>query len=139
MASNKLEPYHFAWLSTHPERDALWLVERLRDGFDIHHLDGDHSNNEPDNLVLIEAGDHLRLHGGISIRRIRTKKTGRKPETIRKLREAYHLKAQDPKLNWGKIGILVSLNPLLANAVRELAAQDNLSWPPSSLGPVAVT
>jgi hypothetical protein len=34
-----------------------------KQGFDIHHVDGDHDNNDPDNLVLIERYDHLRLHG----------------------------------------------------------------------------
>lgn len=57
-------PHHLAWLSVHPERSQEWLSERLRDGFDVHHLDGDHSNNDPSNLVLIDAGDHLMLHNG---------------------------------------------------------------------------
>jgi hypothetical protein len=29
----------------------------------VHHIDGNHSNDEPANLVLIEGTDHLRLHG----------------------------------------------------------------------------
>lgn len=58
-----LEPYHIAWLDKHPERDIAWLRDRMRDGFDIHHIDGDHSNNDPANLVLIEHLDHIKLHG----------------------------------------------------------------------------
>lgn len=59
-----LEGYHRAWLSAHPERSEEWLVDRLADGFDIHHLDGNHSNNDPSNLVLIDGADHLALHNG---------------------------------------------------------------------------
>lgn len=36
----------------------------MADGFDIHHMDGVHENNDPLNLVLIECGDHLMLHNG---------------------------------------------------------------------------
>lgn len=57
-----LKPYHHVWLEAHPHRSPEWLAERLRDGFDIHHVDGDHANNEPWNLVLIEHTDHMRLH-----------------------------------------------------------------------------
>ena len=60
----KFQPYHHAWLGAHPERDEAWLRERLKDGFDVHHLDGDHENNDPLNLVLIDGADHLMLHNG---------------------------------------------------------------------------
>ena len=33
-------------------------------GFEVHHIDGDHANNVPGNLVLIEETDHQRLHSG---------------------------------------------------------------------------
>ena len=32
-------------------------------GFDVPHMDGNHTNNNPSNLVLIEHGDHMMLHG----------------------------------------------------------------------------
>lgn len=54
--------HHKAWLQKHPSRSAEWLRSRLAEGFHIHHMDGDHSNNAPDNLLLIEGGDHLQLH-----------------------------------------------------------------------------
>lgn len=60
-----LEPYHHAWLSAHPERAEAWLKDFLGDGFAIHHTDGNHSNDDPINLVLIEAGDHMLLHNGV--------------------------------------------------------------------------
>lgn len=58
-----MEEYHAVWLADHPNRTEDWLRQRLAEGFDIHHLDCDHSNNAPSNLVLIEHVDHLRLHG----------------------------------------------------------------------------
>lgn len=58
-----MEAYHYAWLSVHPNRSEDWLKARLFEGFDVHHLDSNHANNAPDNLVLIEHRDHMRLHG----------------------------------------------------------------------------
>lgn len=62
-----LKPHHLAWLETRAHRSAEWLRSRLRDGFDVHHMDGDHSNNDPANLVLIEHTDHMRLHGMVGV------------------------------------------------------------------------
>lgn len=59
-----LPPHHAAWLQMHPERTEQWLRERLADGFQVHHVDGDGSNDAPHNLVLIEGQDHIRMHGG---------------------------------------------------------------------------
>lgn len=59
-----MKHHHKAWLQAHPHRTVEWLRERIREGFDIHHLDGDYTNNDPDNLVLIEHTDHLMLHTG---------------------------------------------------------------------------
>ena len=61
-----LKEYHYAWLEKHPERTEEWLRARLADGFHIHHLDGNHSNNVQMNLILIEGLDHLALHGMIT-------------------------------------------------------------------------
>lgn len=61
-----MESHHIAWLSAHPERSATWLADRIADGFHVHHMDGNHENNDPQNLVLIESGDHMMLHNGVS-------------------------------------------------------------------------
>lgn len=55
--------HHQAWLESHPERTAEWLSRQLAEGFEIHHRDNNHQNNDPLNLVLIERRDHLKLHG----------------------------------------------------------------------------
>jgi hypothetical protein len=58
-----LKPHHAAWLQSHPNRTESWFRNRITEGFDVHHLDGDHENNVSDNLILIESQDHMRLHG----------------------------------------------------------------------------
>ena len=54
---------HTIWLESHPDYDEEWLKTALHAGFDIHHIDGNHDNNDPENLLLIEKSDHKRLHG----------------------------------------------------------------------------
>lgn len=65
MTTSGLQEYHYAWLSDHPERTEDWLLRMMAEGFHIHHVDGDHDNNDPLNLVLIEGGDHLLIHNGV--------------------------------------------------------------------------
>lgn len=64
MLKEMLKTYHLAWLRAHPDRTEKWLEAMLKDGFDVHHLDGDWHNEATDNLVLIEAADHMMLHSG---------------------------------------------------------------------------
>jgi hypothetical protein len=79
----KLEAYHYAWLESHPHRNEEWLREQLKEGFDIHHIDGDHNNNDPSNLVLIEHTDHMRLHGmNKSMGRIKSTPKKKSPYSI---------------------------------------------------------
>jgi hypothetical protein len=66
--SAKLKPHQQTWLDAHPHRTEQWLRERLRDGFDVHHADGDRNNNSPTNLVLIDCQDHMTLHGSVMCR-----------------------------------------------------------------------
>lgn len=58
-----MQAHHVVWLASHPRRTREWLEQRIADGFEIHHCDHNHNNNEPWNLVLIEGVDHHRLHG----------------------------------------------------------------------------
>lgn len=60
---NGLQTYHYVWLQKHPDRTEAWLRERLKDGFHIHHVDNNHGNDDPDNIVMIEGRDHMILHG----------------------------------------------------------------------------
>jgi hypothetical protein len=79
-----LKTYHLVWLGSHPNRTEAWLRARLYDGFDIHHLDGNHDNNEPANLALVEHTDHMALHGGRTMGRMTSPRKKRAP-TDRKL------------------------------------------------------
>lgn len=63
--------HHRRWLEAHPNRDLVWLRFMTRQGFDVHHIDGDHSNNTPENLALVEHDDHMRLHGEVEYSRLR--------------------------------------------------------------------
>lgn len=51
---------------------------KIPSGFVVHHKDGDKTNNDPDNLVLMKRGEHSVLHN-----------TGRKhtEEELRKMNE----------------------------------------------------
>ncbi len=84
-----MEQYHKVWLEAHPNRTRQWLIDRLKDGFQVHHLDGDHKNDNPKNLALIEGMDHMQMHGiplgqqlklRVNSSRKRTKKRGRNSE-----------------------------------------------------------
>lgn len=56
-ASKQLS-YHQIFIDAHPE---LGLKE-VPEGWVIHHKDGNHSNNDPDNLQLMTRADHCSLH-----------------------------------------------------------------------------
>lgn len=76
----RMESYHYAWLSAHPERTKEWLAGILAQGFHIHHMDGNHDNNDSKNLVLIESGDHMMIHNGVA-------RLLWKPKLVRKQKE----------------------------------------------------
>ena len=54
-------PHHLAWLEKHGH-----TIEELNHfhslGFHIHHINGNHNDNDHENLVLIHGDDHMRLH-----------------------------------------------------------------------------
>ena len=51
-----------AWLRFHPEKTAEWLMQMKKEGFQIHHIDGNHNNDTKGNLLLIYYVDHYKLH-----------------------------------------------------------------------------
>lgn len=143
----RLKAYHRVWLSVHPNRSEQWLLDRMADGFDIHHMDGDHSNNCPENLILIEHADHMRLHTGADLfgdvdylkrvakrwRRVRSLGADRQSEGA----FAYEQKAAAP-IGWGVValrfekqfGARVSKQRVYGIA-RQYAHERGLLWPPS--------
>jgi hypothetical protein len=131
-----MQPYHKAWLSVHPERTEQWLSERMADGFDVHHIDGDHENNETSNLVLIECGDHFMLHGtNRKISRflnlkIKSEKTT--AEAVRKGEGAYNL--YPSCCGWGNVAIALGLDYFDGGQAVRIWAQryaksKSLPWP----------
>lgn len=126
-----MKDYHWIWLEAHPHRTEEWLKERMTDGFDIHHVDGDQKNNDPSNLVLIECTDHLMLHAG-----------GGRPSLYRSLdrpedrqrrqdagRKAYALRLQG--LGWREIleETGASSPASLMKWARDHASRNGLCWP----------
>lgn len=99
-------PHHASWLVAHPDRDAAWLVAVLADGFDIHHLDGNHANDDPANLVLIESEDHARLHGSDGLRRRPRKELQRVGIDKARAEGKYKGRAADNERNAGIAGML---------------------------------
>jgi hypothetical protein len=81
-----LQSYHYSWLTAHPDRTRAWLKTRLREGFHVHHVDGDHGNDAPLNLVLIEGTDHLRLHGMQLLDGIKRWRTGSRPRARQRVK-----------------------------------------------------
>lgn len=81
-----LLPHHYAWLSTHPNRDEDWLHSAISMGLAIYHIDGDSNNNAPDNLILMEHADCMFLHGANRVAFIKSK-GGRKGARQEKLRK----------------------------------------------------
>ena len=43
-----------------------WLYEQhngpIPDGYDVHHIDGNHYNNDLDNLQVVSRSEHMHLH-----------------------------------------------------------------------------
>ena len=89
------KPHHRAWLLSHPWWTPEWFKERLREGFDVHHLDGDHSNNDPLNLVLIEHSDHMMIHGGRTMGRMSSAGKRRKKTRKQRANDRYEKMKRD--------------------------------------------
>lgn len=132
-----LQPYHYAWLSSHPERTKEWLRFMLKAGFDIHHLDGDHSNNAPNNLVLIDHIDHMRLHD-LAAPFERPKQAvlrRRKQARLEQGRLAYEAAIEELKSAtyasgiWLEAGRKSGVGARAHVRAKEYAEEHNLKWP----------
>ena len=154
MSGSDFESYHLVWLSAHPHRSAEWLKEMLRDGFHVHHVDGDHYNDAPNNLVLIDGVDHLRLHGmklrdGIKKWRSRRLSTVEPKERSKKHKpEASVIYAKKAEiggswLEFAKIyysgikptdGAWHDIGARLSIRAKKYAEENEKSWPPQAAG-----
>jgi len=126
-----MEIYHQVWLDNHPEYDGAWLQQAIDAGFDVHHVDEDHSNNEPDNLVLIERSDHMRLHrGGAPVRDVHTWEESK--ERVKLGQEAYRLRKEGGD-TWKAIGVQLGYEDNPATSALGVAARyasyHKMQWP----------
>lgn len=138
-----METYHHVWLQQHPDRTENWLAERLGDGFAIHHIDGNHANDEPSNLVLIDAGDHWFIHSGLKprLRRLPFHKLAKYPRRPRAATLAFgkiaYRCSQDGR-TWTSIGTSHDVHFNTArNAACVYAKYNKLPWPPRREASVA--
>jgi hypothetical protein len=53
----KVLPYHKIWNDNHPDDQII-----PGDGQAIHHIDGNNSNDNPDNLQKMTRSEHAKLH-----------------------------------------------------------------------------
>lgn len=123
-----MKAYHEAWLKKHPNRTRRWLQEKIRDGFDVHHVDGNHKNNAPDNLALIETDDHLRLHGS-GLRRMFIEAEERAEKRRETGRQIYERRATP--MAWKHAGLPFELTvPAAISMAKEWAVHAEAPWPP---------
>ena len=139
----KLQPYHYAWLASHPNRNTDWLRFMLKAGFDIHHMDGDHDNNDAANLVLIEHTDHMRLHGMTGPGRVKMQhvvqaaKQARRKVFLAEGKLAYEVAAsitEDCGSQfgfWRKVASIAKMKhgPHAVARAKIWAEENNLEWP----------
>lgn len=127
-----ISDHHRVWLGAHPSRSIEWLRHKLDDGFDIHHVDGDHLNNDPLNLVLIESADHqLVIHGHIKLRRlIKPKSLSNHARAYELAQGAYDLYARG-NLTWAQVADEFGFPKwqVLMAAVADHASCAKLKWP----------
>ena len=95
-----LPTHHSAWLSVHPHRTKPWFLAKLKEGFDVHHLDGNHENNDPTNLALVEHTDHMAIHNGGTHILGRLKRKGKQKKAVRKTLYLENIKAGDWLDGW---------------------------------------
>lgn len=148
------KPHHKAWLEANPHRSAEWLKDRLRDGFHVHHIDCDHENNDPDNLLLLDGVDHMRLHAlpiGRELKRLARARLVYAAATNPRETEGWRVGAVCYALRqngWGGYAIskviaycrgdqhLMS-EPSVNMAAKKFAKQEGLEWPVNT--PICLT
>jgi hypothetical protein len=114
-----------AWLQNHPTRTEAWLRERLRDGFEVHHLDPN-LGDDPSNLILIERQDHKMIHGAgkaIALQKARSDRD------LRFGAAAYAWRCQGKK--WREIADILGLRAMsdAEKAAKSFAAEQKRPWP----------
>ncbi len=128
-----LQKYHKVWLEGHPEYDEWWLSQALAAGFDIHHLDEDHDNDDFGNLILVEKRDHSKLHGKMSASAIESRNRWENArERISIGEKAYTIRVEEG-YTWTKIGEMLGYSAYSGTRATTLAAyyakHNKKEWP----------
>ena len=117
-----------AWLSDHPTRSEAWLDRIIAEGFDLHHIDGDYTNNNPYNLLLVETDDHRAVLHNIKIsvavnveNRLQCRRT-----RLTKGEKAYQLRQLG--LGWADADAFLRITSSNMYA-RQFALINKLPWP----------
>ena len=122
-----MKKYHEVWLETRSHRTKEWLEQRLQDGFDIHHLDGDHSNNRYDNLVLIDHSDHMMIHNGTTPMVLGRRTKGPTRRTLQRGAVAYLMRSQGK--GWIEINRVMKTGVANNQSAKVYADMHGLPWP----------
>lgn len=131
MAKRVLSEHRRVWLEVHPERDEAWLRRMGKEGFDVHHIDGDHRNNDPANLVLVEHRDHFMLHSGKRPKLHRVQQGATRGAKRRdEVGEAAYVLRCGQRLTWGGVGHSLKVGDAYASAcAKHHALKNGLEWP----------
>lgn len=125
-----LKPHQRAWLNAHAEYDDSWLLTALAAGFDVHHIDEDKLNNDPDNLLLIERNDHMKIHGlrGFLVKKI--SKWESYEQKVSKGEYVYNLRLNSG-LPWDAVAEKAGYNRSAGaiNIAKAYANYHKLEWP----------
>lgn len=126
-----MKEYQLNWLKE-SGKSIEWLRSAFENGFDIHHLDGNHNNNNPNNLVLIYTRDHMMIHTGVkTLQRMTPCEWVDNKEYYEKKtdlgKKGYNLRKE--KLKWGEIAERLNSDiSSVYNATRMYAEYRDLPW-----------
>jgi hypothetical protein len=56
------DPHTGQWESTHRRVAEKKVGGQIYPGREVHHIDGDKSNNRPSNLTILSSAQHRRIH-----------------------------------------------------------------------------
>lgn len=130
-----LRRHHRAWLDENQGRSPAWLRERLSDGLEVLHADRNHSNDAPENLVLVDYLDQVRRHGVESFLRDRPVIISRmnRPYVVQNasdrrtdMQAAYYLRLDGR--TWGEVSAALERSIVIAD-VEAYARKHGLKWP----------
>ncbi len=126
-----MEAHHKAWLSKH-HQPPEFLQQAIEAGFHVHHIDGDHDNNDTANLVLIFGRDHMSLHSmapamGDAKRNAEKAAHTRSRKKAKRGCQAYGLRLTG--VTWAEIARSTGIKSPL-NAAKHYASVESKPWPP---------